>query len=104
MRRGADVIKIAAAGGVLAVADHGSAPQFSEKEMQAIVETAHDQGRKVAAHAHGDEGARRAVLAGVSSIEHGTYVSADTFALMKKHKVYLVPTIIAGKTVVENAK
>ena len=104
IRRGADVIKLHATGGVLSVADSGSAPQFALDEMQAIVATAHDHGLKVAAHAHGDEGARRAVVAGVSSIEHGTYLTAKTHELMKRDHVFLVPTVIAGITVAENAR
>lgn len=103
IRRGADVIKLHATGGVLSVGDGGSATQFTLEEMQAIVATARDHKLKVAAHAHGDEGARRAVIAGVSSIEHGTYLTAKTYDLMKRNHVFLVPTVIAGKTVAENA-
>lgn len=104
IKRGADVIKIMATGGVLSIADSGSLPQFSLDEMTAICTTAHDHGLKVAAHAHGDEGARRAILAGVASIEHGTYLSAKTYELMKHNHVYLVPTVIAGMSVAQNAQ
>jgi imidazolonepropionase-like amidohydrolase len=104
IKRGADVIKIMATGGVLSIADSGSLPQFTLEEMKAICDTAHDHGLKVAAHAHGDEGARRAVLAGVSSIEHGTYLTPKTYELMKRNRVYLVPTVIAGMSVAENAQ
>ena len=104
IRRGADVIKIMATGGVLSVGDSGSAPQFSLEEMRAICETAHDHGLKVTAHAHGDEGARRAVIAGVASIEHGTYLTDKTYELMKRQQVFLVPTVIAGMTAAENAR
>jgi imidazolonepropionase-like amidohydrolase len=104
IKRGADVIKVAATGGVMSVADHGSGPQFSSPELQAIVETAKSHGLKVAAHAHGDEGAYLAVTAGVSSVEHGTYLTPKTYALMKKNHVYLVPTVIAGASVAEAAK
>jgi len=104
IKRGADVIKVSATGGVMSVADHGSGPQFSSPELQAIVETAKSHGLKVAAHAHGDEGAYLAVTAGVSSVEHGTYLTPKTYALMKKNHVYLVPTVIAGASVAEAAK
>ncbi len=104
IKRGADQIKFMASGGVLSQADNATSPQFSQEEMNAIVSTARDHGLKAMAHAHGDEGARRAVVAGVSSIEHGTFISDTTFQLMKKNGTYLVPTIIAGMTVAENAK
>lgn len=104
IKRGADVIKVTATGGVMSVADHGSGPQFTSSELQAIVETAKSHGLKVAAHAHGDEGAYVAVAAGVSSVEHGTYLTPKTYALMKKNHVYLVPTVIAGASVAEAAK
>jgi len=103
-KAGANHIKFMATGGVLSQADSADLAQFSQEEMNAIVETARDHGMKVMAHAHGDEGARRAVVAGVASIEHGTYISEGTFALMKKNGTYLVPTIIAGMTVAANAK
>ncbi|MBL8629118.1 MAG: amidohydrolase family protein [Rhodospirillaceae bacterium] len=104
IKRGADHIKFMATGGVLSQADSADLAQFSQEEMNAIVATARDHGMRVMAHAHGDEGARRATIAGVSSLEHGTYISDATFALMKKNGTYLVPTIIAGMTVAENAK
>lgn len=104
IKRGADVIKVTATGGVMSVADHGSGAQFSSPELQAIVETANSHGLKVAAHAHGDEGAYLAVAAGASSVEHGTYLTPKTYALMKKNHVYLVPTVIAGASVAEAAK
>jgi imidazolonepropionase-like amidohydrolase len=103
-KRGADHIKFMATGGVLSQADSADLVQFSQEEMNAIVATAKDHGMKVMAHAHGDEGARRATLAGAASLEHGTYISDATFALMKKNGTYLVPTIIAGMSVAENAK
>ena len=104
IKRGADVIKVTATGGVMSVADHGSGAQFSSPELQAIVETARSHKLKVAAHAHGDEGAYLAVAAGVASIEHGTYLTQKTYALMKRNHVYLVPTVIAGASVAEAAK
>ncbi len=103
-KNGADCIKITATGGVLSVAKSGSNPQFTLEEVKAICETAKDYGMHVAAHAHGDEGMQRAILGGVKTIEHGTYMSDETMELMKKHDAYLVPTITAGKEVEEKAK
>jgi len=103
-KNGADCIKITATGGVLSVAKNGSNPQFTIEEIKAITETAADYGFHVAAHAHGDEGMRRAVEGGVKTIEHGTYMSEKTMDLMKKMNCYLVPTITAGKEVAEKAE
>lgn len=103
-KNGADCIKITATGGVLSVAKNGSNPQFTIEEIKAITETAADYGFHVAAHAHGDEGMRRAVLGGVKTIEHGTYMSEETMDLMKKMDCYLVPTITAGKEVAQKAE
>lgn len=103
-KNGADWIKITATGGVLSVAKSGLNPQFTVEEISAISETAKDYGMNVAAHAHGDEGMQRAILGGVKTIEHGTMMSEETMELMKKHDVYLVPTITAGKSVSEKAK
>ncbi|WP_439151617.1 amidohydrolase family protein [Winogradskyella sp.] len=103
-KNGADLIKITATGGVLSVAKSGQNPQFTVEEIKAICETAKDYGFHVAAHAHGDEGMQRAILGGVKTIEHGTLMSTETMELMKKHDVYLVPTISAGKFVTEKAK
>lgn len=103
-KNGADWIKITATGGVLSVAKSAGNPQFTQEEIEAIVATAKDYGMKVAAHAHGDEGMQRAVRGGVKTIEHGTEMSDETMDLMIKYNAYLVPTIIAGKTVEENAK
>ncbi|WP_293890255.1 amidohydrolase family protein [Flavobacterium sp.] len=103
-KNGADWIKITATGGVLSVAKSAGNPQFTQEEIEAIVSTAKDYGMKVAAHAHGDEGMRRAILGGVKTIEHGTEMSDATMDLMIKNNCYLVPTITAGKTVEENAK
>ncbi len=100
----ADCIKITATGGVLSVAKNGSNPQFTLEEIKAITSTAADYGFHVAAHAHGDEGMRRAVEGGVKTIEHGTYMSEDTMDLMKKMNCYLVPTITAGKEVALKAE
>ncbi|MCH8336423.1 MAG: amidohydrolase family protein [Proteobacteria bacterium] len=101
---GADWIKITATGGVLSVAKSGQNPQFTDEELKAIVATATDYGMRVAAHAHGTEGMKRAVIAGVASIEHGTYMSEEIMQLMKDRGTYFVPTILAGNWVAEKAK
>jgi imidazolonepropionase-like amidohydrolase len=103
-KNGADCIKITATGGVLSVAKSGDNPQFTIEEIKAICETAKDYGMHVAAHAHGDIGMQRAIIGGVKTIEHGTYMSDETMELMKKYDAYLVPTITAGKEVAEKAK
>ena len=103
-KNGAHWIKITATGGVLSLAKNGQNPQFTNEEIEAITQTAHDYGMKVAAHAHGDEGMQRAVLSGVKTIEHGTLMSSKTMELMKENEVYLVATITAGKQVAEKAK
>jgi imidazolonepropionase-like amidohydrolase len=101
---GSDLIKITATGGVLSYAKSADAPQFTIEEIRAIVDTAKDYGYTVAAHAHGKEGMRRAILGGVTSIEHGTYMDDEIFKLMKEHGTWYVPTITAGKFVAEKAK
>jgi len=103
-KNGADWIKITATGGVLSVAKSGENPQFTKEEIKAITSTAKDYGMSVAAHAHGDEGMYRAVVSGVKTIEHGTLMSERTMKLMIEKQAYLVPTITAGKQVVEKAK
>ena len=103
-KNGADMIKITATGGVLSVAKSGQNPQFTLEEIKAITQTAKDYGMHVAAHAHGDEGIQRAIIGGVKTIEHGTLMSDETMELMKKHDVYYVPTITAGKSVEAKAK
>tara|TARA_R110002051_G_scaffold159536_6_gene230987 strand:- start:9014 stop:10294 length:1281 start_codon:yes stop_codon:yes gene_type:complete len=100
---GADVIKITATGGVLSVAKNGKNPQFTIDEIKAITATADDYGMLTAAHAHGDEGMQRAVLGGIKTIEHGSYMSDATMDLMKQYGTYMVPTITAGKQVAEKA-
>jgi len=90
---GADVIKFMPSGGVLSLADPVDAPELSQAEMNAIVEEAHHWERKVAAHCHGDLAARMAIQAGVDSIEHGSFLTAETLELMKAKGVYLVPTL-----------
>jgi len=101
---GADLIKITATAGVLSMESSADNAQFTDEELKAIVETAHDYGFTVAAHAHGTLGILRAVRAGVTSIEHGTYMNDECIALMKKKGTYYIPTIIAGETVTEKAK
>ncbi|WP_283637249.1 metal-dependent hydrolase family protein [Aquaticitalea lipolytica] len=101
---GADNIKITATGGVLSVAKNGQNPQFTLEEIKAICDTAKDYGMIIAAHAHGDEGMQRAIIGGVTTIEHGTLMSDETMELMKKYGTYYVPTITAGKAVADNAK
>lgn len=101
---GADMIKITATGGVLSIAKDGSGPQFTDEELKAIMETAKDYGMHTAAHAHGTEGMKRAVLAGITTIEHGTKMTDEVMELMKQKGTYYVPTISAGKFVAEKAK
>ncbi|MCH8203986.1 MAG: amidohydrolase family protein [Candidatus Hydrogenedentes bacterium] len=101
---GADLIKLTATGGVLSLAKSGENPQFTKEELEAIVETAKDYGFTVAVHAHGAEGMKRAVEAGVTSIEHGTYMTDEVMTLMKRHGTYYVPTIVAGTWVAEMAE
>jgi imidazolonepropionase-like amidohydrolase len=96
---GADFIKITATGGVLSLAKNGQNPQFTQEELEAIIQTASDYGFHVAAHAHGAEGMKRAVIAGVRSIEHGTFMNEEIMSLMKERGTYFVPTISAGKFV-----
>jgi imidazolonepropionase-like amidohydrolase len=101
---GSDLIKITATGGVLSLAKSGQNPQFTEEEIKVIVETAKDYGFSVAAHAHGAEGMKRAIRAGVTSIEHGTLMDDEAIELFKKHGTWYVPTITAGRSVGDSAK
>ncbi|GAB3375750.1 amidohydrolase family protein [Lysobacter rhizosphaerae] len=103
-KEGSDVIKITATGGVLSYAKSADAPQFTVEEIKAIVDTAKDYGYRVAAHAHGAEGMKRAVLGGVTSIEHGTYMNDEIISLMKQKGTWYVPTISAGRFVADKAK
>ncbi len=103
-KEGADLVKITASGGVLSLEKDGTGPQFSEEEIRAIVETAKDYGMKVAAHAHGAEAMKRAIRAGVTSIEHGTLMDDEAISLFKQHGTWYVPTIIAGKSVADSAR
>ncbi|HYT32882.1 MAG TPA: amidohydrolase family protein [Thermoanaerobaculia bacterium] len=103
IKYGADVIKCMPSGGVLSLGDPVDAPEMTQDEVNAIVEEAHHWGRKVAAHIHGDEAGRVAIKAGVDSIEHGSFMKPDTLAQMKAKGIYLVPTLLAGETVVAQA-
>lgn len=101
---GSDLIKITATGGVLSIAKNGLNPQFTEEEIRAVVATARDYGFTVAAHAHGAEGMKRAVRAGVDSIEHGTFMDEETMRLMRERGTYYVPTITAGQWVFDRSQ
>ena len=103
IKYGADVIKFTATAGVLSEEESVGAPQFSAEEMKAIVDEAAMWGRKVAAHAHGAEGIKRAIRAGVASIEHGSILDEEAIQLMKEHGTYLVPTAYVGFAVEEHA-
>src|SRR3954469_23614767 len=96
IKYGADVIKFMPSGGVLSLADPVDAPEFSQAEMNAIIEEAHHWGRKVAAHCHGDIAAKMAIAAGVDSIEHGSFIKPDTLAMIHDKGIYLVPTLLAS--------
>ena len=101
---GADGIKLTVTGGVLSVAKSGDNPQFTEEEVASVVNAAKDYGMWVAVHAHGAEGMKRAVIAGVNSVEHGTFMTEEVMDLMIKNGTYYVPTISAGEFVAEKAK
>jgi imidazolonepropionase-like amidohydrolase len=92
---GADVIKTCASGGVLSPTDDVDTPQLSQDELNAIVDEAHALRRKVATHCHGAEAAKRAIRAGVDSIEHGSFLDDEALDMMKQHGTYLVPTLMA---------
>ena len=104
IKYGADLIKICATGGVLSKGDDPQASQYTQEELKAIVADAHRLGRKVAAHAHGAQGILWATLAGVDSIEHGSYMTDEDIAAMKAHGTYFVPTAYLIDWVQENAK
>ncbi|WP_229258470.1 Xaa-Pro dipeptidase [Duganella rivi] len=104
IKYGADVIKICATGGVLSFGDDPRTSQYTLDELKAIISDAHRLGRKTAAHAHGGDGIKLSVLAGVDSIEHGSYIDEEGIKLMKEHKTYLVPTLYLGDWLIENAE
>lgn len=97
MKYGADVIKTCATGGVLSPTDEVDTPQLTQEELNALVDEAHALHKKAAAHAHGAEGAKRAVRAGIDSIEHGSFLDAEALDLMKQNNTVLVPTLMAVK-------
>jgi imidazolonepropionase-like amidohydrolase len=98
---GADVIKVCATGGVLSLTDDVDTPQLTQDELNAIVDEAHALRRKTAAHAHGAEGAKRAIRAGIDSIEHGTFLDDEALDMMKAHGTYYVPTLMAPEGIQE---
>ncbi|SDR66752.1 Imidazolonepropionase [Formosa sp. Hel1_31_208] len=103
-KNGADLIKITATGGVLSVAKNGQNAQFTQEEVDEIVKIAREYGMVVAAHAHGKEGMKRAIKAGVQTIEHGSFMDKEAATLMKQYGAYLVPTLSAGRYVEKKAK
>ena len=104
IKYGSDVIKITSTGGVLSDTNTGTGQQMTDDELKEVVDTAHGLGRKVASHAHAAEGINAALRAGVDSIEHGSYADKESIKLFKKTGAYLVPTLMAGDTVVGLAK
>ena len=95
IKYGADVIKVCATGGVLSLTDPPDVPQLTQEELNAIVDEAHTLRKKTAAHAHGAEGAKRAIRAGIDSIEHGAFLDDEALDLMKARGTYFVPTLMA---------
>jgi imidazolonepropionase-like amidohydrolase len=103
VKYGADVIKVCATGGVLSLADEVDTPQITQDEMNAIVDEAHRLRKRTAAHAHGAEGAKVAIRAGIDSIEHGSFLDDEALRMMKERGTYLVPTLLAGEYVAGKA-
>jgi imidazolonepropionase-like amidohydrolase len=97
VKYGADVIKVCATGGVLSLADEVDTPQLTQPEMDAIVDESHRLRKKTAAHAHGAEGAKVAIRAGIDSIEHGSFLDDEALRMMKERGTYFVPTLMAGE-------
>ena len=102
IKYGADIIKTCATGGVLSPTDAVDAPQLSQAELDALVTAAHELGRKTAAHAHGSEGAKRAIRAGIDSIEHGTFLDDESLHMMHDRGTYLVPTLSVRTGIAES--
>lgn len=102
IKYGADVIKTCPTGGVLSPTDAVDAPQLTQAELDALVAAAHDLRRKTAAHAHGAEGAKRAIRAGIDSIEHGTFLDDEALRMMREHGTYLVPTLSVREGIAES--
>lgn len=103
VKRGADVIKVTATGGVLSNTRAGLGQQLTDDELKAIADTAHALGRRATAHAHGADGVNAALRAGFDSIEHGTYLDAASIRLFRERRATLVPTVLAGAWVSERA-
>jgi imidazolonepropionase-like amidohydrolase len=103
VKYGADVIKICATGGVLSLTDDVDTPQLTQAEVDAIVDEAHRLRKKTAAHAHGAQGAKIAIRAGIDSIEHGSFLDQEAWQMMKERGTYLVPTLLAGEYVAGHA-
>jgi imidazolonepropionase-like amidohydrolase len=103
VKYGADVIKVCATGGVLSLTDAVDTPQLTQAEMDALVDEAHRLNRRAAAHAHGAEGAKVAIRAGIDSIEHGSFLDEEAVRMMKERGAYLVPTLMAGEYVAGKA-
>jgi imidazolonepropionase-like amidohydrolase len=97
IKNGADVVKVHVTGGVLSLTDDVNTPQLTQEEINALVDEAHALGRKAAAHAHSSEGAKRAIRAGIDSIEHGTFLDDDALNLMKISGTVLIPTLMASQ-------
>ncbi|PZO90232.1 MAG: amidohydrolase [Sphingomonas sanxanigenens] len=102
-RRGADVIKIMPSGGVASIGDDPNHMTMTDEEMKAVIDTAHELGMKVAAHAHGKKAIDHVVMAGVDSVEHGTYSDAETYKLMKAHGTFMVPTLLVADWIYQTA-
>jgi len=103
-KEGFDLIKITTTGGVLSLSKSADAPLLTDAELAAIVSTARDYGFPVATHAHGADGMKRAIRAGVATIEHGTYMDDEAMALMKQHGTWYIPTILAGRYTADKAR
>jgi len=103
-KQGVNVIKIMSTGGVLDLGDNADHVEMTEEEIRAVVNAAHDYGFVVGVHAHNAEGIRRAIVGGVDSIEHGTYMDDADIKLMKEHGTYYVPTVYTGQYVAEMAR
>ncbi|MGA8598822.1 MAG: amidohydrolase family protein [Bryobacteraceae bacterium] len=101
IKYGADVIKTCATGGVLSLTDDVDTPQLTQEELDALVDEAHALRRKTAAHAHGATGAKRAIKAGIDSIEHGTFLDDEGLRMMREHGTYLVPTLATRTGIAE---
>lgn len=95
VKNGADVVKVHVTGGVLSLTDDVNRPQLTQEEIDALVDEAHALGRKAAAHAHSSEGAKRAIRAGIDSIEHGTFLDDEALDMMKARGTVLIPTLMA---------